>query len=624
VSGATDLTILLSNFALIFSITIGLSLPGWFVIAPFAGSRPFLSLTAPWAGLIVISFLSLFYYVMLKVPMLQAATLAVGSCLLLSVTLFWMSDTSSFSRRGAVQWILAVACLSLVETLINTYMWGQLGGPALFFYDGTDHAGWAWTADWLRYCTVTQRPQDPLTSGLDAYQWMPYWHFTWDPRFGTFAALSLTSTLSGLPGLYSYDLLCALGLVVGILGIVGVFCRTAFLAIVLSIGLITCHCFDYGKTGYLGKLIDYPSIFIVVGLAFLTFRMPSAKRGFTLAVMTLLVIAVSHMYAGPLLGLFVGLLGAVFVVGNFLSECAGAPDVADRRKLLLRSRDELIFLALAVLLAVTASGIIARPLALVYSHYDLTWSYVFARDTDMENQGVRLTHFTDAHLLELTWVMGGLWIIGLVVALRARCTEAVALIAGPMLLLCALYTVDAQAVAFQLIGTFYPLALIALVVICDRLKTTMAASSGHQGFGLAALVSILLFAIGLHLPRFIGALERFEGHDTPPKYQFVKTELDGLQAVIGSTPTMIDVTEAPQFPLALIVALGHQVKFQWSERAWIFFSGCQPDVDPCSHRPPDLRPTGYRIVEADKSIPPDQIAFRTRQFLLIKERSTHD
>jgi hypothetical protein len=612
------MSILLTNFAFVFSVVIALALLGWFIVAPFARTRPFISLAAPWAGLMMVTFFSLFYYVMLKLPMVHAAVLAAVSCLLFSAALFWMSDRPAVSRRGVVFWLLAVAALSLIEAVINTYMSYRIGGPALLYYDGTDHAGWAWTADWLRYYAIDQRPLDPMTANLDAYQWIPYYHFTIDPRFGTFATLALTSIISGLPGLFAYDLLCALGLVVGILAMIGVFCRTGLFSIMLAIGLITCHWFDYGKTGYLGKLIDYPSIFAVVGFLFLTFRVPTTQRGFALAAMTLMLIAVSHMYAGPVLGLFVGLLGIIYIASHFLFERA-ALDAPSRHLLLLRSRDELIFLSLAVLLAVVASGIIARPLALGYSHYDLTWSYVLARDADIEHQGAHLTSFTDAQLARLTWLMGGIWIIGLVAAFRARCVDALALIAGPMLLLFALYVVDAHAIAFQLIGTFYPLGLTGLIIVSERMWTDSTPAPRTWRTGAAALAALVLVAIGLHVPRFIGALDRFEGPNTPLKYQLSKAELDGLAQKIGSVPTMIDVEEAPQFPLALVVGLGPKVRLQWSERAWLYFSGCKVGVDSCSHRPPEPHPAGYRIISAQEPAASSRVLFRTRQFQLVEE-----
>jgi hypothetical protein len=613
------MSILLTNFALIFGVVMALSLLGWFIIAPFAGSRPFISLAAPWAGLMMMCFFSLFFYVMLKLPLIQAAMLAAASCLALSAAMLCINGRPAVSRHGVAFWLLAVASLSLIESMMNTYMSYRLGGPALFYYDGTDHAGWAWTADWLRLFTIQQRPIDPMSANLDAYQWIPYYHFTIDPRFGTFAAVALMSIVSGLSGLFSYDLTCALGLVVGILAMIGVYCRTGFFSILLAIGLITCHWFDYGKTGYLGKLIDYPSVFTVIGLMFFAMRAPAAQRGFVLTAMFLIIVAVSHMYAGPLLGLFLGLLGSCFIAGHYLFQ-RGALDASGRQRLLLTSRDGLMYLSVAVLLAVVSSGIIARPLALGYPHYDLTWGYVLARATDLEHQGAHLSPFTDPQLVRLTWLMGGIWIVGFVAALWTRCLEALVLIAGSMLLLLALYIGDAQAITFQLIGTFYPLGLVGIIMVCERLwGQATPAGSRNSRVGSVALAALAVAAIGLHVPRFLGALDRFEGPNTPVKYQFTKAELDGLAQKIGSVPTMIDVEEAPQFGLALLVGLGPKVPLQWSEKAWLYFSGCKVGVDSCSHRPPDPNRAGYRIVSAQELVPPSRVVFRTRQFMLIEE-----
>jgi hypothetical protein len=609
------MSILFSNVAIVFGSVLAFSVFGWFIIAPFLGSRPFIALAAPWAGMAMMVFFSLFFYVMLKLPYAYASAVAAAACIVLTLIMFFISGRPLPSWRNLVTFLLAVFALSAIETVINTYMSYRLGGPAILYTDGTDHAGWAWTADWLRIYPITHRPLDWMSANLDTYQWIPYFHFSLDPRFGTFAVLALMSTISGLSGFFAYDLACGLGLTVGILAMIGIFCHTRSFALLLALGLVTCHWFDYGKTGYLGKLVDYPSVFAVAGLAFLAFRVSFRERNFAMVSMALLIIAVSHLYAGPVLGLFLGLLGLCFIASNYLF-ASSALDRAGRRVLFVTSRDQLMFLSLGVVLAIVASGIIARPLALTYSNYDLTWAYVLARDADLEHQGAHLSPFTDAQLVSLTWLMGGIWLVGLAAAFMRRSADAVALIGGPMLLLFALYAAHAQAMAFQLIGTFYPLALAGLIVIAEQ----AAFKRDRVRLGVSSLVAALsLVAICLHIPRFLGALDRFEGPATPSKYQFTKAEMDGLAKNIGSVPTMIDVVEAPQFGLALVVGLGPDVPLQWSERAWQYFSGCKPGVDSCATRPPEPRPPGFRIVSAQDNVEPSRITYRTRQFLLIKE-----
>ncbi|MBI5132495.1 MAG: hypothetical protein HZA66_23900 [Rhodopseudomonas palustris] len=612
--------ILLQNFLLLFAVIVALSVFGWFIVAPFNGTRPFIALIAPWAGLVMLAFLSLFFYVMLKLPLAYAGLLAAAVCTALSIYMFWINGRPLPARRNLLLWLLSVGVLTAVETAMNTYMSYRLGGPAILYYDGTDHAGWAWTADWLRLYPVTHRPLDWMSANLDTYQWIPYFHFTLDPRFGTFVVISLLSLVTGLSGLFAHDLACALGLTVGILAMVGVFSRTKLFAVLLAVGLVTCHWFDYGRTGYFGKALDYPGIFAVAGLAFLAFRMRSEQRLFALVSMAMIVVAMSHMYPGPVLGLFVGLLGVSYLLARHLFQRVelgrgAGPDLH------LETRDSLMLLSLGVLIAVAASGVIARPLALGYSNYDLTWTYVFARAADLEHQGARLSLFTEAQLLQLTWLMGAIWVALLVAAIVQRNAEATALIAGPMLLLLVLYLAGARSMVFQMIGTFYPLGLVGLISVAEtawlqpnapRWRTRAAAVGGAA---LAALV------IAAHLPRFIGALDRFEGPNTPVKYQFTKQEIDGLAKAIGSDPAMIDVVEAPQFGLALVVGLGPDVPLQWSDKAWQYFSGCKVGVDSCAHRPPEPKPAKYRIVSALDNVAPDQIVYRTRQFLLIRNEA---
>jgi hypothetical protein len=277
-----------------------------------------------------------------------------------------------------------------------------------------------------------------------------------------------------------------------------------------------------------------------------------------------------------------------------------------------------MLLSLAVLLAIVASGIIARPLALGYSHYDLTWNYVLARISDIESQGVNLTRFTGLQITMVTWLMGGLWVVALVAAAKARSAQAIAFIAGPMLLLAALYAANAQAIAFQLIGTFYPLGLIGFILASEH-GVTQSVLPARRKLAVVTSSALLILAIGLHVPRFVGALARFEGPHTPAMYEFSKAEIDGLRDAIGSVPTMIDVVEAPQLPMALVVGLGPEVKFQWSARAWTFFSGCRPGLDSCSQRPRESASPGFRIVAVGTQVSTDSVVYQTRQFLLVKE-----
>jgi len=609
--------ILLQNFILLFAVIVALSLFGWFIVAPFKGTRPFIALIAPWAGLVMLAFLSLFFYVMLKLPLAYAGGLAAVACLVLSFYLFWINGRELPGRRAVLFWFVSVAALTAIETAINTYMSYRLGSPAILYYDGTDHAGWAWTADWLRLYPVSHRPLDWMSANLDTYQWIPYFHFTLDPRFGTFVVISLLSIITGLSGLFAHDLACALGLTVGILAMVGVFSRTWLFAMLLAAGLVTCHWFDYGRTGYFGKALDYPGIFTVVGLAFLAFRARPEQRLFILVAMTMIVVAMSHMYPGPVQGLFLGLIGACYIVVNYAYERFDR-GAAAAGPLFISSRDNLMMLALGVIVAVVASGVIARPLALSFSNYDLTWSYVLARAADLEHQGAHLSLFTDAQLVKLTWLMGGIWLVLLAAAVLQRNAAATALIAAPMLLLLVLYLANARAMVFQMIGTFYPLGLAGLIMVAEASWLERSAARWRSRLVAAGGAVLAVLVIGFHVPRFLGALDRFEGPNTPVKYQFTKQEMDGLAKAIGSVPTMIDIVEAPQFGLAIVVGLGPDVPLQWSDKAWQYFSGCKPGVDSCAQRPPEPKPAKYRIVSAQDKFDADRVVYRTRQFQLVR------
>jgi hypothetical protein len=514
--------------------------------------------------------------------------------------------------------MVAVAAVAFFEALINTYVWSKVGGPALVFRDGTDHAGWAWTADWLSEHPILDSPPGPWEANGDAYPSKPWGHFVGDPRFGTFVFLSLLSLLRHLSGFFTYDLACAVGLAVGVLGVIGAFTRTVVLSVLLGIGLLTCHWFEYGQTGYLGKLIAYPAMFTANGLVFATLRTNPNARAFQLGALTLLLIALSQMYAGPVLGVFTGLLGTTFVLAKLLLSLPSVQEM-ERRELLKQSAQEIGFLCVVALLCIAASGILARPLVMLFPNYHVPWSYVLPRIAEIEHQGLGLTGFTDVQIDTLTVAIGAFWVFGLIAAVWVRSPEAMALIGGPMILLFVLLVLNLPDIAFQLIGAFFPLAMIGYASASENpLTSRINLQWGKTNVVLAAL---LFFSIITHLPRFIGSIGRYDGNQIPLQLIFEKSQMDELAAAIGHSPTMIDLYDYPQFSLAALVELGRHFKFDWSEKAWRTFFGCNSPASLCPpYLPPSIPPT-YRLVSTifTPSPPTDKIVFRTNQYLLLRE-----
>jgi hypothetical protein len=123
-------------------------------------------------------------------------------------------------------------------------------------------------------------------------------------------------------------------------------------------------------------------------------------------------------------------------------------------------------------------------------------------------------------------------------------------------LLLVLSITGANALAFQLIGYFYPAALCgACVVLADVPRRTLP------------LLALVVLVTGQRLPRFIGAVDRYALHQDK-RFLFTAAEIDQLANQIGSQTVEIDVPDV--LPgILLLVELGRRnLDLQWSDRTW--------------------------------------------------------
>jgi hypothetical protein len=625
----------------------GLAAVGGFALVPFRSALPFAALASPLAGLLVMALGGSLGYNVLGLP------LATG--LLLTAALGLLATAWSTGRAGLrpcwrslvspVALALLVAGAVVAITVSATI---ELGGPGLHYWTGTDHLGYAHVADWIVGHPPAERPRvDPVV----VYESWPAYMLEEDPRFGSLVVVALVALLRGLPGAFAYDPACALALSTTVLGVAAVFARGRLGFAVLVLGLLTCHWYDYTRAGFLGKVLGFPSGFMVVGL-FMAAARP--LRPAPLAGLLLLTAGTAVLYQAEASGLFVGVVGGAFIVARVVLGGRAA-----LRRPLSVTWQHLVVLGLIVVVAVTMRGYVAKTwpsestrtgvvLATVGALFDpmagtdlliRPWEEVRPTLLDLEQAHAPIGMLHRDALSAAILLARVIWVALAGIAALRRDAPALALTLGPLLLLLvlnALVSPFARWTTAQFAGTFYPLMLCAGARLVDGAIAETRAGAGGAARGavsrdadgvgralagraagrvlLGGLVALMVVSIGLRLPRFVGVVDRYVGASTRTLPPFSLAELDGLAAAIDSATVRVDVDE-PHLSLVPLVELGRRgVDIQWGPSSWQYVAGYRGWPAPEPARPADLTLQSVEEPPSDRAT----IVYQIGQFLLVR------
>lgn len=548
---------ILIEFGTVFLALILLALTGGFAILPFQG--PYRFIATPLAGIAVHVVGVSLCYTVLQLPFaISAAVTTVAGTFVTVVALAVVRP-----QLNAIAAIAVAAPLVIVATVICATASLMTGGPAITFMDGTDHAGYAHMSDWLLSHNVKRLPH---TSPDLPYESYPAFLVASDPRFGSFAFLASISLLRGASSLFAYDTACAVAISAVTLGIAGMFARKRTTLILLIVGLLVSHWFDYAHGGYLGKLLSYPAIIFLAGV-FLN----GIKNDVATPFMLMLAVGIAMLHSGIAAAVLLAVsAGSCLVIRlSFTRDWrTQLPDVAR--------------LASTGLVLVATSGVLSRPTsAPSFPDWGVRWPYVLPRILDMENQGAAVSGLSQTHLWALVALSLLIAVALLGVAITRRNADAVGLIVGPSLLLATLCALDATAVAFQLIGTFYPLTLCAAVKLIDAEDLALQRPQ-PVAYGLLAILIVL---IGMRVPRMVGAIDRY-AVKPPVAARYSASEIDRISRTIGSATVRADAN-TNQCGLVQLVELGRRnISVQWTERAWKLLFAYRPWPAPSHAKAP--------------------------------------
>jgi hypothetical protein len=580
-----------------------LSLLGGFAVLPFGKHLKYGILAAPFAGLLcVVPGVAGLYSVTGK-PLAQCLIVAASICAAATIAGLFISPVA-LRRQDWIGIALATLVVIPITTFASEAAAIKLHGPAILYTDGSDHICYAQMADWLSKYTVDQRPG--ATPRLP-YEQFPDWLLRADPRFGSFFTLAIIKTVRNLPAVFTFDFACAVVLAAGLLGVAGVFAQSRLSLAIMLLGLMTCHWYDYSRSGFFGKLLAYPGAIFVAGL-FLS--VAGARTSLQLAALTIMTSATALMHSGMATALFLCATVGGALSCNFVFERCWKN--RDRLNALGQSAGALVLLCVV---AVVTTGVLARPVVVAHPDIHPTWHYIWPRIIDLLNQRASAQYLTPAMLRWLIPLAMGIWIAIAVVAMKARNWAAMGLVAGPIVLLAAIRIGGSPAVAIQLSGTLYPFSICALALLIDGIATSPAVSDRPVYIKTAPICVVLLavVCIALRVPRCVESFRRYAITQEVLVDRYSKREIDRLVARIGNERVEVAPMGGNQ-ALFVLVELGRRdVHLQWSPEAW------QAVVGSTTGWPvPDYgSPAPYRLTMPNADTDGCRVICRTAQYKLL-------
>jgi hypothetical protein len=593
--------IFVQNLVVILSTLTLFVLCGWSVIAPFGRQIAFPAACAALSGLVLLPCAVLAVHVVLLMTYWKAALAASGvlaSASLIAVYVFGRQDLLRELPHIMVVTVALAVCATLTVTRTDLFF----GGPGLLYSHGTDHLGYAQMADWIRM----RIQNSPLTlSQDDVYGSFPDILLNRDPRFGTFSLLALISTISGRPGAFAYDLTCAIVLTVTSIGVSAAFSRTRSVLVLLAVALFVSVWFDFGRLGYLGKIVGFPATLLVVGLFFEFHRQFFGGKEFPLAALGAVaatVICAAITFNALLTALALAVFGSAFLIAHLIWEKRDSYAVHQI------GRSGLILVAL-IGLAIVSSGMIARPMYFSFIPLDVGWKAL----TDWAIQ-----------VVDPVGIVGPLFLVGpskiiiatifvgiCILAIVMRSAAATALAVGTIVVGGALYAFDQRWRFYEITPLFVATPACAAAILLNGELFLAGRLRFYSLFGL-----FLLVPVGLGLPRYAAGLAYFGGGTTPSLYRFSLEETDRLAAAVDSTGAVIDVGEKVHFNIFLLVELGRRgIPFQLSETSWRASVGYRPWPFPRYDKPMPIA----IVLRSEENTASPRLLMRTTQFDVMRQ-----
>jgi hypothetical protein len=482
------------------------------------------------------------------------------------------------------------------------------GEPALLFTHGGDQMGYSHVSDWLR----AHPPQSLAPGGgpigpavedpSQPYSAWPHLMLTTETRAGAFAYLALVSWLSGQSATFSFNAAAAIALIAACLGCAAIFSKAWTFLLGLATALLTCLWYDYGQTGFLGKLLGYPLVFFTFGVFVAFYR---SKIGPTeMLLFLLLASGAALMHAALGYALLFTCLAVPFVLASAVIE-RKPPRLADYSLAIFPS-----------VIAMIASGTMARALAPpALPDFGVQWNSIAFIATDLNSLFPDVALVSPPVLKVLFVLCVAAWPVLALVAAKNRDAAALGLLCGPAALIVGLYAFDQRMAAVQVGGFLYPAALCAGFLLTQQFDKGGRPIAGRRYVFAVGTVAVL---IALHIPRTIGAVLRHTV-EADRRQMFAVSDFDRLQSAIGDREVYVDVRGNNRTVVPIMVELGRRnVGLVWSPDSWHFAAAFRGWPPPKVEKIPDLRLINSTEQPNDR----EHIVVETRRYKLLEASAT--
>ncbi|HLB55910.1 MAG TPA: hypothetical protein VJK30_01070 [Coxiellaceae bacterium] len=577
------------------SFFLGLfSLLGGFVILPFREKIFSPLLAAPLTGILITALGIAGLYSVVAFPFWLAATLTIITFSIFTIISLIIIKPWPFKINYSLS--IFVLCVILLLTYLINYTSIYFGHHGFLFMNGTDQLGYVQVADWIRLHMVNN---PPIASPSVPYQSWANLCFQNDPRFGTYYLLAFISWIQQQSGMFTYDNASSIILVAGILGVSAVYSRSAKTFILLTIGLIISYWFDLSRSGYLGKIVDYPAVIFLVGLYL---RSANKKiESSTVALLAVLTCAVSTCYPGTVTALMLALIIGVYM----LTDIIFSKEKYFFEKL-YKQRDIFYCTVLSIVIAVATTGGLSRPFAIGFGGLNETWASLWQQlfeSSELHHAKILIWYSHTASIITLV-LSAVFFITALFISVKRRNVIAITILFSPLILLFIMWILNAIWSVYEFTGIFFPLILTGFVYLSDNLFF-----ENHKRAKL--FFYLVSFFIAIHIPQFIQTADHFTRSSvrslqfSEPKMNVLAKKMNGHHIIIN----IHDVTHA----LPILIDFGYRpMHLEWTPKAWKSIMGYRP------WSAPTIKKSHYYLVLRSDPVPLTcRVINKTNQYQLL-------
>jgi hypothetical protein len=586
-------------------------------------------LATPLFGLLAHSLGTLTLYIAGPTPLAAASLLTLVALASASAIAAWR-ERSNLSLHH-IGFPLALIVLTTIASIVTvTHAELAVGAIAMLFTEGSDQMGYATLADWFINNLSPTFSLDPTTGHLEMphptadpdkpYESYPNFMVSYDPRAASFVMLAQIALLTGRSGMFAFDLACAIVLTAGVCAVSGIFGRSRLIVVLLAVALFSSQWYDYSRTGFFGRLSAFPASMVLFALYASISSRIDRLSAIELSALGILTVATALLVSGAATAHLLAVPAFIFLIAGYVMG-----DGTARRDRMSIALDRGAVLVMMCVIAVAATGALARPLRATFFPVEIPWQFIVMRLAEVESVSSAQIGLSQGALYILLVIQIIAAVLIVVLAIRGRDSTALALAIGPLLTIGVLRIVDNRLIALQSVGVVYPMLICAAARLAKGVEVRHVLQPNWQGcFQSLTPVLIIFVCIAIHMPRFMGAISRFAGPHTPAEARFTKSDFDRLSAAIGTRSVYIDTGLAPE-SIAILVELGRRgVDLRWSPDSWRRVLGYRlmephPWPVPPSNPQTDL----VLILKTKTPIGPERrVVVETPQFRLLQAHQT--